>query len=333
MDREQKNKDTKSGILPVAVIGGGSAGTMAVMRTVLNNDRCLFFPGAKKHKKKSRAFWVTRVENMPDYHHYKKGIEQPNRNTIQWLKQCPLKDNLVIKENRGIDKLEKLPGGEFKLTDDEGTVYKTRYVILCTGIMDIQPLINGEIRPILPYANVQIVDYCIRCDGHHAFKKEVTVIGHCPNSAKVAILLFERYGSRITLLPHNHDPKYDRDDLILLNSYGIKIQRGEIVEIIGNPKEKKLEGYKLADGTPVKTDFSFVSLGMIVYNDLAKSLDAKIDERGFVITDKNGQSSVDGLYIAGDLRANAKKQIYTAWDHAVDCADAINRKIRMARRP
>ena len=32
-------------VYPIAVIGGGAAGVMAVLRTVLNNDQCLFFPG------------------------------------------------------------------------------------------------------------------------------------------------------------------------------------------------------------------------------------------------------------------------------------------------
>ena len=81
----------------------------------------------------------------------------------------------------------------------------------------------------------------------------------------------------------------------------------------------------------MNTEFSFACLGMIVYNELAKQVGAKIDERGFMVTDKVGQSSIDGLYIAGDLRAGAKKQIYTAWNHAVDCADAINLRVRTSR--
>ena len=275
---------------------------------------------------------MTKVENMPDYNHYKKGIQGPNQRTIKWLSQCPLKDNLILKENTGIDKLEKLPGGEFKLTDNEGNVYLASYVILCTGVMDVQPLIGGTIRPILPFANIQIVDYCIRCDGHHAYGKKVSIIGHGAGAAKVACMIYERYRCEIILLPHDHAPQYDEADLKLLSTYGIKIQEGEIVEIIGDFKQKKLEAYKLASGVTVKTDFSFVSLGMIVYNELAKQLKAKIDERGFVITDKSGHCSVDGLYVAGDLRAGVKKQIYTAWDNAVDCADAINARIRASYR-
>ena len=169
--------------------------------------------------------------------------------------------------------------------------------------------------------------------GHHALGKEVSIIGHSPGTAKVACMLYERYKSNITLLPHDNAPLYDKDTLKLLSAYGIKIQEGEIVEVIGNLKEKKLEGYKLANDITIKTDFSFVSLGMIVYNELAKGLKANVDERGFVVTDTSGQSSVDGLYVAGDLRAGTKKQIYTAWDTAVDSADAINARIRALNRP
>ena len=46
----------KEKIYSVCVIGAGSAGVMATLRTVLNNDDCLLFPGTPKNKKKSRAF-------------------------------------------------------------------------------------------------------------------------------------------------------------------------------------------------------------------------------------------------------------------------------------
>ena len=82
----------------------------------------------------------------------------------------------------------------------------------------------------------------------------------------------------------------------------------------------------------IASQISFISLGMIVYNELAKSAGAKLDDRGFVLTDAKGLSSVDGLYVAGDLRANSKKQVYTAWDHSVDSADAINALLRKEKR-
>ena len=165
-------------IYPIAIIGGGSAGTMAVLRTVLNNDETLFFPGSGKDKKRSRAFWVRKVENMPGHLDYKRGIEDPNLESLKWLAQGEFKDKFHWLKNRGVANIEKREQGGFTLTDSKGEKYKAKFIILATGVMDVQPEISGSIQPILPYANVQIVDYCIRCDGHHTKGKNVTVIGH-----------------------------------------------------------------------------------------------------------------------------------------------------------
>ena len=67
---------------------------------------------------------------------------------------------------------------------------------------------------------------------------------------------------------------------------------------------------------------------MIIYNELAVSLEAEIDERGFVKTNAKGETNIEGLYAIGDLQADTKKQIYTSWDMAVDALDDIDNKIR-----
>ena len=86
-----------SKVYPIAVIGGGSAGVMATLRSVLNNDETILFPGSAKDKKKSRGFWVSKVENMPGHLEYKKGIEQPNLESLKWLSEGEFKENKFIK--------------------------------------------------------------------------------------------------------------------------------------------------------------------------------------------------------------------------------------------
>lgn len=316
----------------VAVIGGGAAGVMAVLRTVLNNDDCLFFPGSPKNKKGSRAFWVSSVENVPGHLKYKKGIEDPNKESLEWLASGPFASKLHWKKNRGVQKIEKNPDETFTLKDDKDFVYRARYVILCTGVMDIQPLINDSIEPIFPYANIQLVDYCLRCDGHHVLDKKIAVIGHTASAAWVGIILRERYNCpEVTILTNGETPVFDVESEKLIQQYGFKVVTEKIESIKGDPKNKILESFETATQSVV-VDFAFVSLGMIVYNDLAKMLKADLDQRGFVRTDAKGKSSVVGLYVAGDLRADTKKQIYTAWDTAVDSADEINLLIRRKKR-
>lgn len=312
---------------PVAVIGGGSGGVMALLRTILNNQRCLFFPGSPKDKKNSRAFWVSKVENIPGYFGYKKGIEDPNQETIDWIFKSPFEKNFFYKKNRGVISIKRNEDGLFVIVDNQNETYLCQYIILATGVMDIQPHIGGSIKSVLPYANVSQIDYCLRCDGHHTLGKHTSVIGHHNNAAWVAIMLYERYKNpSMSIFTHGEAPTFDEEAWILINLYKIKVYEQEIIELKGDGR--RLEGMILKDGSYVESEISFVSLGMIVHNHLAKEVGASIDERGFVLTNEKGETSIPNLFVVGDLRAHTKKQIYTAWDQAVDSADTIDSRIR-----
>lgn len=318
-------------IYQVCVIGGGSAGVMAALRTVLNNDECLFFPGTPKDKKKSRALWVRRVENMPAHLEYKRGIEDPNLETLKWIQESEFKNKLYLHKNVGVTSLSKRSDGMFEITTSKNEVYCAHYVILCTGVMDVQPIINGSIEPIFEYANAQTMDYCLICDGHHVLGKNTAVIGHNSGAAWVAIMLYERYEVPITILTHGEELNLSDEVKALVEKYKFKIIKEKISGLQG--KEKGiLSQIDFENGNNLKVDICFVSLGMIVYNELAKMIGADLDERGFVNANTAGETSVANLYVAGDLKANTRKQIYTAWDHAVSAANDINQKIRKLRR-
>jgi thioredoxin reductase (NADPH) len=323
----------KNKVYQVCVIGGGSAGTMAVLRTILNNDECLFFPGTPKDKKRSRAMWVKKVENVPAHFNFKRGIVEPNQDTLRWIEESPFKANLHAKNNVGVISLKKNEN-VFQITASNNEVYFAQYVILCTGVMDIQPEIDGKIDTIFDYANAQTVDYCLICDGHHVLNKKASVIGHTNSAAWTSIMLYERYKPlEMFILTNGKKNEFQDDTLKLINAYGIKIYETKIQQIIGHSRGAVLESFLLEDGPKVETDICFVSLGMIVYNKLALELGAQVDGRGLVVADESGLTTVSGLYVAGDLKANTKKQIYTAWDHAVSAANAINMKLRISKRP
>lgn len=306
---------------------------MAALRVVLNNDECLFFPGTAKDKKKSRALWVRKIENMPAHFNYKRGIEEPNAETLKWISESAFKDNLVLQKNISVTKLEK-EGEIFKITDSKDQIHFAKFVILCTGVMDVQPEIKGSIETVFDYANAQTIDYCLICDGHHVFQKKASVIGHGNGAAWIAIMLHERYRpDNLTIFTNGKKAEFQADTQKLIDTYNIKVEESAIADIVGENKGQILKGFKLENGLTIETDISFVALGMIVYNELAKQMGADLDERGFVKADEAGLTSVNGLYVAGDLKANTKKQIYTAWDTAVNAANAINMKIRSARRP
>ena len=109
----------------IAIIGGGAAGTMAALRGVLNNDDCLYLPGAPKNKKKSRAQWVAKVENMPAYADIKRGITGPGNETIKWIASSVHQEKLHLKKNRGAVSITKNEDGKDVMTTVTGPVTET----------------------------------------------------------------------------------------------------------------------------------------------------------------------------------------------------------------
>jgi len=316
----------------VLVVGGGAAGIMSTLRLVLNNQSCTLIPGSGKDKKKSRAFWVKKIENMPGFHQYTKAIVEPHKETIEWIQNSEFRENLTLLKNKSVESIEKREDF-FIATLNDGSKIESEFVLLCTGMMDVQPEISGSISTIFPYANLQLIDYCLRCDGHHVQGKETAVIGHTDGAAWTAIMLHERYTPpSMKILTHGMEPNFSEKCQALIEKYRFEVNTYEITDVVGEPAKGSLTGFTVDCKDFVGAEFAFVSLGVIVYNKLAKDLGVDLDPRGFVLSNNKGETSLENLYVAGDLRAGIKKQVYTAWDSAVDSADDIDRKIREKKR-
>ncbi len=322
----------------VAVIGAGAAGIMAYLRAVLNCDRTVLFMGDANTKRRGRATWVHEVENIPGMHGLNKPILATTKSTLNWVKNHEHLSQYSQIVKGKVDRIEILEGKKagFRLHYTEKKTEHTlnvRAVILATGIMDIQPMINGSIEPILPFANVGHVLYCLRCDGHQTIGDELSLIGSGDKTVHIGTLLAERYGHKsIKVLTHGDEPNISEELQPLVRAYNIQFYTDEIIEVVGDPKVA-LEGYRLKSGEFVSTNKSLVALGSLIYNELFRDLPgAELDSGGRVITNADFETSVPGIFAIGDLAAGTKMQIYTAWDEAVIAAETINRRLRMEKR-
>ena len=323
-------------VFDVAVVGGGSAGSMAYLRSVLNFDDTVWFLGDADTARRARATWVFEVENIPGFHGDKKPIMGPAVSTRKWVESDEtLKDKSTAVREKVV-RMSKLDDGTFELTSTrKGTenTYRARYVILATGVMDVQPEIQGSIEPVFPFANRGDLIYCIRCDGHQVINKKLVVIGTPTTGLAIANLMHERYGNEnIVVLTHGNTDKPDPKIAQRAEGYGVKIETSPIVSLKGDAKGSGLEGFALKNGQHIPAQRGIVALGSIVYNGLLKDLGGKLAEDGRILVRENNESSVDGVFAVGDLVSGKKMQIYTGWDEAVDAADAINRRLRAQRR-
>ncbi len=320
------NKDPN--IYPVAVIGAGAGGTMAAKRASLHNCKTLLFTGAKKQRKQSRGHWVRKVDNIPGLTNYTRTINELRDETLALIANSPFskKLNVIHDSVLSIEKKDDI----FVIYDISGKIYKARHVVLATGIMDEQPHIKGSIKPILKFANKQFIAYCILCDGHRCMGKKTVIIGHSESAAQNALLLHNRYNlPSCSILTNGIKPSITQETLALLKQKNIKVIHEPIVSIVGDGKKGIFEGFSLASKKFVPAEFGFVNLGIRPNNALACSLGAKIDKIGLVKTDENGETSVSNLFVIGDLRSDSMKQIYTAWQHAVDVMQVIDRRERI----
>jgi len=309
---------------------------MAYLRAVLNHDDTVWFLGDANSKKRSRGTWVFEVDNIPGMHGDGKPITAAASTTRKWVEaQDTLRDKSTVVRAR-VTSIERTADGLFELTaSKKGRTEKAlaRYVILATGVMDVQPLIADSIEPVFPYANRGDLIYCVRCDGHRVIGKALAVIAPAQTGAGIANLMHERYGvNNVHVLTHGDREPATGETAELAERYGVSVLTAPIVDIVGDPNGDGLQGFTLADGTTVHAEKAIVALGTIVYSDLAKQLGAELADDGRVITDVSGHTSAAGLYAAGDVVAHKKMQIYTGWDEAVDAADAINRRLRAKRR-
>jgi thioredoxin reductase (NADPH) len=186
-------------------------------------------------------------------------------------------------------------------------------VLLATGLVDKAPELPGLEQAV---ANA-VIRYCPICDGFEATDANLAVYGPIPD-ARTKALFLRTYTGRVTILPR--DGNVDPQDLA---EHGIALAPSQPASMWRN--ESGL-GIELQSGARLEFDALYPALGCDVRSALARKLGARCTDIGCVKVDDHQQSSVQGLYAAGDVVSDLH-QLSVAEGHAAIAATAMHNSL------
>ncbi len=196
---------------------------------------------------------------------------------------------------------------------DGGNEVAARAVLLATGAEYRRLPVEG----LEDYEGLSVFYAAGPPEAHLCGGQRVGVVGGGNSAAQAAVWL-ARGGALVTLLHRRADLRETMSHYLLdeLERYGVAVRdRSEITALHGDGGE--LEAVTLADGTRLPLSFLFLFLGAAPCTDWLGDVVAR-DEKGFILTGAEAgadgllETSVAGVYAAGDVRAGSIKRCATA---------------------
>ncbi|CAA9352335.1 MAG: Thioredoxin reductase [uncultured Lysobacter sp.] len=298
--------------LDCLIIGGGPAGLTAATYLMRFHRRILVVDAGS-----SRARWIPTSHNCPGFPSGVHGTTLLERMREQAMGYgTPIVSGCVAR-------LEKQDEG-FVATAADGQRWRARFVILATGVVDRMPALRGLEDAIASSA----VRLCAICDAYEASDDSIAVYGPIDDAVRHALFL-RTFSPRVSALPLDGsapDPELAqqaRDAGVTLCPVPCTMRYEPAGETADAADGVVVE---FEDGSTTRFTTLYPVLGSEAQTAIATALGARCDDNAELIVDAHQQTSVDGLYAAGDL-VSALNQIAVAVGHASIAATAIHNRL------
>ena len=304
----------ENNIYDLIIIGGGPAGLSAGLYAGRAKLRTLII------EKENTGGQITTTAEVVNYPGIVKtsGAEMTSQMRIQ-------AENFGVKFKTA-DVTDVDFNGEIKTIKTNVGDIQGRSVIIATGASPRKLGFPGEIE----YGG-RGVAYCATCDGEFFKGLEVLVIGAGFAAAEEAIYL-TRFAKKVIIIAR--EPEFT-----CAKSIGDKVKANknieirfntEVVEAVGDDVLRSVKLFnnvtnETSEYYPPKEDGTFgifVFVGYQPQTDVFKNK-VDMDRWGYILTDENMRTNVEGVYAAGDLRPKMLRQVVTAVaDGAIAATDA-----------
>ena len=172
------------------------------------------------------------------------------------------------------------------------------------------------------------VSYCATCDGPFFRNKKIVVIGGGDSACSEAVYLAS-LSKDVTIVHRRNEFRAQKALVDKMLKAGVKpIYDSVVKQINGQNKVESitLENVKTGEQTDFECAAVFIFAGMAPQTDLVDMI--KKDISGYIMTDENMQTSIPGLYAAGDVRSKPFRQIVTAVSDGAIAANAAKEFIK-----
>ncbi len=291
-------------LLDCLVIGGGPAGLVASVY-LARYRRTLRLVDAGE----SRLQWIPKTRNVlgfPD------GIT--GTALLERLREHAHRYGVEPLQAR-VTSLRRDAQGVFE-AEAGGQRLRARTVILCTGARDVAPEIEGLDEGL----HAGRIRYCPICDGFETQHQNVAVLGREGHGLREALFV-KGFGNEVTWLSMGTEWTMPPAELRQLQEAGVKVLDAAPRDI----RCTSAQGVRvvLDDGTEAGFDTLYPALGLVHVSDLGADLGARVASNGQLEVDDHLQTSVPGLYVAGDV-AHSLNQINVAAGQAAIAATAVH---------
>ena len=230
----------------------------------------------------------------------------------------------------GVERVSKLADGMFETVTAMGDVYRSPVVIVTAGGTPIKLGIPGE----LEYAG-QGVSYCAVCDANFFRNQTIAVVGGGDAAAEESDYL-TRFASKVYLIHRRNELRASK----ILQQRAFENPKIELIwntvaeEVVGTPTQG-MTGLRLRNVITGEANVLDVT-GLFVFIGFRPNtgiIDGHIrhDAAGYIITDTSMQSSIPGLFVAGDMRSQLTRQVTTASGDGTTAAIAADKYIKALR--
>jgi thioredoxin reductase (NADPH) len=290
------------------IIGGGPAGLTAGIYL-----RRYFREVAIVDAGCSRAAMIPRSYNCPGFPDGVAGTELLERLRSQ------LENNGGAVTHGTVNRLRKLGENEF-IAEVGDTTINARSVLLATGIEDIEPDVSG----FEAAKHSELIRYCPICDGYEFRNQNIAVIGAGEHGVKEARFILN-YSKQLTLIDFDSE---DLDQALRswLDEREIGLIQGQGRQFFISPEGKPC--LEMGNGDRHCFDVIYCALGSRVRSRIALELGADHDEQSCLSVDEHLQTSVKGLYAAGDV-VSSLDQLAVAIGQAAIAATAIHNQLEL----